>query len=178
MEPTHPVPPAGVAPRASWHVRPGAAGDAAQALALIRELAAYERAASEVTLTLERFARDAEAGRFAWTVAVLEGANRVIGLALHYPRYSTWKGATWYLEDLVVTEEWRGRGVGRALFEAVVLTAQARGAARLEWQVLDWNAPALAFYDRFGADMDGAWINGRLTDASMAAMNLQPSVHG
>lgn len=178
MDPTSPVPSVGVDPSALWHVRPGAAGDAAQALALIRELATYERASSEVTLTLERFARDAEAGRFAWTVAVLEGSNRVIGLALHYPRYSTWKGGTWYLEDLVVTEEWRGRGVGRALFEAVVWTAQTRDAARLEWQVLDWNAPALAFYDRFGAAMDGEWLNGRLTAEAMAAMNLESPDHG
>ena len=73
------------------------------------------------------------------------------------------RGVTWYLEDLVLTEMWRGRGVGRALFDEVVSVAQCRGAQRLEWQVLDWNVSAIGFYKAFNASLSSEWLNGRLT---------------
>ena len=95
-------------------------------------------------------------------------------MALHHPRYSTWKGVTWYLEDLVVTESWRGKGVGKALFNEVVSVAQRRDAHRLEWQVLDWNAPAIGFYERLGATVSSDWLNGRLTRTQLDSWTATP----
>ena len=109
--------------------------------ALIVELARYERAENEVALTAEALQTDMAEGRFVCFVA--EASGHIVGMALHHARYSTWKGLTWYLEDLVVTEAWRGQGVGRALFLAVAAHARSVNAKRLEWQVLDWNEPAI-----------------------------------
>lgn len=147
----------------SWRVREGRREDLKAVLALVRELAAYERAADEVSLTLTQLEKDAEAGCFVWTVAEACETGQIIGMALHHGRYSTWKGKTWYVEDLVVTEAWRGQGVGKALFAAVAQRAWAEEAQRLEWQVLDWNEPAIGFYQHLEATLDGSWLNGRLT---------------
>ncbi|MDA0728308.1 MAG: GNAT family N-acetyltransferase [Bacteroidetes bacterium] len=146
-----------------WYVREGRRKDLKAVLALVRELAAYERAAHEVSLTLSQLEKDAEAGCFAWTVAEERATGQIIGMVLHHGRYSTWKGKTWYVEDLVVTEAWRGQGVGKALFAAVAQRAWAEEAQRLEWQVLDWNEPAIGFYRHLEASLDGSWLNGRLT---------------
>lgn len=143
-------------------VRRGLSKDLAAVLGLIVELAEYEKAPQEVTLSLDQLAADHEAGCFEVTVAEDE-SGAVVGMALHHARYSTWKGQTWYLEDLVVTESWRGRGVGRALFLAVANEARDRNAQRLEWQVLDWNEPAIRFYRALDASLDGTWLNGRWT---------------
>lgn len=136
--------------------------------ALIVELAEYEKAPDEVTLTLAQLERDLVEGCFEVTVAEAQNGE-VVGMALHHARYSTWKGKTWYLEDLVVTESWRGRGVGKALFSEVVATAQSRESQRLEWQVLDWNEPAIGFYEALNASLDGSWLNGRLTSEQLNA---------
>ena len=140
-------------------------------LALIVELADYERARSEVTLSATQLQRDAERGCFSCHVAESQGA--LVGMVLHHPRYSTWKGLTWYIEDLVVTESLRGQGIGRMLFDAVVARAVQEKAERLEWQVLDWNEPAIGFYQNLGASLSGEWLNGRLTRGDM--LNLQES---
>ena len=153
-------------------VRPALAADLPHVHGLIVELAAYERAENEVTLSLDTFASDFKAGRFEVTVAV--DNDKVIGMALHHPRYSTWKGVTWYLEDLVVTESWRGKGVGKALFNEVVAVAQRRNAHRLEWQVLDWNAPTIGFYERLGATVSSDWLNGRLTRTQLDNWTATP----
>ena len=151
---------------AAFAVRPGRAADLKAVRALIVELAEYEKAPDEVTLTLDQLERDLAAGCFEVTVAEAQNGE-VVGMALHHARYSTWKGKTWYLEDLVVTESWRGRGVGKALFYEVVATAQSRESKRLEWQVLDWNEPAIGFYEALNASFDGSWLNGRLTSEQL-----------
>lgn len=137
--------------------------------ALIVELADYERARSEVTLSLTELQRDAERGCFSCHVAESQGA--VVGMVLHHYRYSTWKGLTWYIEDLVVTKSLRGQGIGRMLFNAAVARAIHEKAGRLEWQVLDWNEPAIGFYQNIGASLSSEWLNGRLTHEDM--LNLQ-----
>lgn len=153
---------------AAFAVRPGRAADLKAVRALIVELAEYEEAPDEVTLTLAQLERDLAAGCFEVTVAeALDGS--VVGMALHHARYSTWKGKTWYLEDLVVTESWRGRGVGKALFSEVAATAHSRDSHRLEWQVLDWNEPAIGFYKALNASLDGSWLNGRWTREQLNA---------
>ena len=152
----------------SFAVRPAQPSDLKAVRALIVELAEYEKAPDEVTLTLDQLERDLAAGCFEVTVAEARDGS-VVGMALHHARYSTWKGKTWYLEDLVVTESWRGRGVGRALFFEVAATAQSRESQRLEWQVLDWNEPAIGFYKALNASLDDSWLNGRLTSEQLNA---------
>ena len=156
-----------------FQVRAGSPSDMPAVHALIVELATYEKSPAEVTLTVSQLAADAREGCFEVTVA--EGPQgQIVGMALHHLRYSTWKGRTWYLEDLVVTEPWRSKGVGRALFEAVAQRALERDAQRLEWQVLDWNAPAIGFYERLGASLDGSWMNGRWTRQDLERFESQP----
>ena len=145
-------------------IRPGVLADLPQALALIQELAAYERAPDAVTNTLADMARDGFGPDPIFSFLVLEdAAGAVVGLALYYPAYSTWKGRMLYLEDLVVTESARRGGHGQRLFEAVVQQARAAGAKRLKWQVLEWNELAINFYQKNGAALDGEWLNGSLT---------------
>lgn len=145
-------------------VRKGIIDDLPQVLGLIRELAEFERAPLEVTNTLAEMQRDGFGENPIFKFFVAEGPEGIIGIALYYTAYSTWKGKTIYLEDLVVTEKLRRSGIGRKLFNAVAEEAKAVGAKRFRWQVLDWNEPAIAFYNKIGADLDSEWINCTMTE--------------
>jgi L-amino acid N-acyltransferase YncA len=145
-------------------IRKGTAADIEQALKLVKELAAYEKAPGEVEVTLEEmtnwgFGPDKQ---FDFFVAL---ENQVIvGLALYYFKYSTWKGKCLFLEDIIVTESQRGKGIGKLLFDKVVQVSKEMKVRRMEWQVLDWNRPAIEFYKKYEANLDGEWINCKLTD--------------
>jgi GNAT superfamily N-acetyltransferase len=115
-----------------------------------------------VTNTLEMMQRDGFGPEPIFGFFVLENGEDIIGLALFYTAYSTWKGRMLFLEDLVVTEAARRGGYGRLLFDAVVGEAQRTGAQRMKWQVLDWNEPAIAFYKKLGATIESEWLNGNL----------------
>ena len=132
-------------------------------LALIQELAEFEREPDAVTNTLEMMRHDGFGPAPIFGFFVLESGADLIGLALFYTAYSTWKGRMLYLEDLVVTGAARRGGYGRLLFDAVVAEAQRTGAQRMKWQVLDWNEPAIAFYKKLGATIEGEWLNGNLS---------------
>ena len=153
-------------------LRRGREDDLPGVLALIRELAAYERAPEAVTNTLDMMRRDGFGPAPIFEFFVLEDGAELVGLALYYTAYSTWKGRMLYLEDLVVTEAARQGGCGRLLFEAVVAEARRTGAQRLKWQVLDWNEPAIKFYQKLGAQLDGEWLNGNLTAEQLAAYSF------
>lgn len=129
-------------------------------LSLIRELAEYERAPLEVTVTLQHFEESGFGASPVWWGFVAENEGKVVGFALYYIRYSTWKGQCLYLEDFLVTEEYRGKGIGALLFERVIREAKEKGFRRMVWQVLEWNEPALNFYRKYKATLDGEWING------------------
>ncbi len=151
-------------------LRRGAEADLPQVLALIQELAVFEKAPDAVTNTLAEMRRDGFGPAPIFGFFVLENAEQqLIGLALFYTAYSTWKGRMLYLEDLVVTEAARRGGLGRLLFDAVVAEARATGAHRLKWQVLDWNEPAIGFYQKLGATIENEWLNGNLDAAQLAA---------
>jgi GNAT superfamily N-acetyltransferase len=135
-------------------------------LQLVRELAEYERAAEEVSVTVEQLVEDGFERRL-FQVLLAEIDGEVAGMAFYYPRYSTWKGRTLHLEDLVVKQAFRRHRVGRRLFEAMLHEAREFGAKRLEWNVLDWNEPALRFYEQFDAEMDRDWYLGRLREAQL-----------
>jgi GNAT superfamily N-acetyltransferase len=147
--------------------------DTERILSLIRELALFEKAGDEVELTVNQLQKDMfdEPALCKALVAEMPGVG-VIGAALYYNRYSTWKGKTLYLEDLIVTEDHRGKGIGKQLLEGVIGVAAEMGAARLEWQVLDWNADAIRFYERMGASLDATWINVRLTGEQLGTYKL------
>ncbi|MBC8082364.1 MAG: GNAT family N-acetyltransferase [Hymenobacter sp.] len=159
------------------YIRRGRAADLPQVLALIQELAAYERAGPEVTNTLAGMQRDGFGPEPIFGFFVAEQADgRLVGLALYYTAYSTWKGRMLFLEDLVVTEAARGTGIGKQLFDATVAEARRIGANRLKWQVLAWNEPAIGFYRRVGANLDPEWLNGNLTAAQLHAYVCDPAV--
>jgi len=159
-------------------LRRGQEADLPRVLALIQELAEFEREPDAVTNTLDMMRRDGFGPTPIFGFFVLENGDDIIGLALFYTAYSTWKGRMLYLEDLVVTEAARRGGYGRQLFDAVVAEAQRTGAQRMKWQVLDWNEPAIAFYKKLGASIEGEWLNGNLSadelrDYRLAATDKQ-----
>ncbi len=135
--------------------------------ALIQELAEFERAPQEVTNTLEDMQRDGFGEDPIYKFFVAENEDAIVGIALYYTAYSTWKGKTLWLEDLVVTERLRRSGVGRQLFNAVAQEAKETGAKRFRWQVLDWNEPAITFYNKVGAELDNQWITCTMTEAQV-----------
>ncbi len=157
-------------------VREGRETDVGVVVALVRELAEYERAADQVRLTPEQLQRAvfvgaAPGGHPAAYLLVAEVGGEVVGFALWFLNFSTWEGVHGiYLEDLYVRPAHRGSGAGRALLTALARTAVDRGYARVEWSVLDWNEPAIGFYRRIGAiGMDG-WTTYRLAGSALASL--------
>ncbi|MEX2379505.1 MAG: GNAT family N-acetyltransferase [Vicingaceae bacterium] len=140
-------------------VRKGEESDCKAVLALIHELALFEKAADEVEIDEEVLKADGFGENSIYDLFVAEKNGKIIGMALFYEKYSTWKGRSIYLEDLIVTEKERGIGAGKALFEAVADEAKKRNSGRMEWQVLDWNQSAIDFYEKAAAELDSEWIN-------------------
>ena len=141
--------------------------DLPQVLELIRELALYERAPQEVTITLKDLEEDGFGGNPLYEIILAEDDKSLCGMAFYYTAYSTWKGKCLYLEDIIVPESLRGRGIGKMLFDAVVIKARDMGAKRMMWQVLDWNEPAINFYKKYDALLDPSWVNGKLTEEQL-----------
>ena len=133
--------------------------DCPRLLELIRELALYEKAPQEVTVTLEHFRESGFGPSPVWWAFVAEQDGRVEGFALYYIRYSTWKGQRMYLEDILVTEKMRGQGLGKLLLDRLILEARERKLQGIVWQVLEWNEPAIRFYKKYQADFDPQWVN-------------------
>ncbi len=145
------------------HLRAATRNDMPAVLELVQELADYENAPQEVTVTVEDYQRDGfERNLFKCIVAELD--DEIVGMSLFYPRYSTWKGRTIHLEDFIVKQAHRQKGIGQKLFDAVVREAQNFGAKRLEWAVLEWNKPALNFYDKLNAEYDKEWFLAQLRE--------------
>ena len=136
--------------------------DCPSMLGLIQELAVYEKAPDEVTVTLSHFEQSGFGEKPVWWAFVAEVDDTIVGFALYYIRYSTWKGQCLYLEDFIVTENMRGRGIGKLLFDQVVQETKDKGFSRMVWQVLEWNEPAINFYKKYKANLDPEWINGIL----------------
>ncbi len=126
---------------------------------LIRELAQYEKAPEQVTVTQEHFEESGFGPNPVWWAFVAESDGIVTGLALYYIRYSTWKGQRMFLEDIIVTESARGQGIGKLLFERLLVEAKEKQLSGMVWQVLDWNAPAINFYKKYNAKFDPEWLN-------------------
>jgi GNAT superfamily N-acetyltransferase len=133
--------------------------DCPRLLELITELAIYEKAPKDVTVTLEHFAESGFGKNPVWWTFVAEVDGVIQGFALYYIRYSTWKGQAMYLEDIVVTESMRGKKIGKFLFDRLIEEAKEKKFNRIIWQVLDWNEPAINFYKKYNAEFDGGWLN-------------------
>jgi len=140
-----------------FKIRQATANDMAQVHSLIQELASFEKEENAVEVTVADLIKDGYGKEklFYCFVALAEAA--IVGAALVYPRYSTWKGPVLHLEDLIVTETMRGSGIGNALLTAVVKYGFNLGVKRISWEVLDWNAPAIAFYEKKGANVMRDW---------------------
>lgn len=129
---------------------------------LIKDLAVFEKAGDKVTLTLEQLKKDGFGEEPLYFSHILEWSGERAGFTLCYYRYSTWKGKSLYLEDLFVLPEYRGKGLAKMALSELKKHANDVGCGRFEWQVLDWNEPAIEFYKSIGAELDPEWINCRL----------------
>ena len=143
-------------------IRPARREDCSRLLQLIQELADYEKAPHEVTVSAAHFEESGFGKTPVWWAFVAEVENDIQGFALYYIRYSTWKGQCLYLEDIIVTASQRGKGIGAALFETILQEAKEKKMARVCWQVLDWNEPAINFYKKYQAAFDAQWLNGAI----------------
>jgi GNAT superfamily N-acetyltransferase len=138
-------------------------------LSLIKELAEYERAPGMVTNSVEQMKEEKELFR-CFVAETVDG--EIAGMALYFMAYFTWVGKSLYLEDIYVKESFRQHRIGSALLRKVFEVARAEKCKRVRWQVLDWNEPAIAFYRKCGADLDGEWINCNFDEAGIASFNI------
>lgn len=143
----------------SLSIRRAVRGDCERMMELIRELAIYEKAPEQVTVDIDHFRESGFGKKPVWWAFVAEWNGIIAGFALYYIRYSTWKGQRMYLEDLLVTEKARGKGIGSKLMEQLFQEAREKKFSGIMWQVLDWNTPAIEFYKKFNVSFDPEWIN-------------------
>ncbi|MCS6820754.1 MAG: GNAT family N-acetyltransferase [Microscillaceae bacterium] len=144
----------------TFEITPGTPDDVPALLALIKELALYEKAPHEVINTEAQLLADGFGEKPLYGFYVAKVKEQTVGMALYYYRYSTWKGKVLYLEDLYVKPEYRRLKIGKALFERIRQHAIANHCRRISWQVLHWNEPAIQFYKQLGAVFDAEWLNG------------------
>lgn len=144
--------------------------DCARLLELINELAVYEKAPEEVTVTLDEFIDAGFGSNKVWDAFVALDNGIIVGMALYYTRYSTWKGCRLYLEDFLVTNDYRGKGIGKILFDRIVEEAKVKNYNGMNWQVLEWNTPAINFYDKYGASYDAEWLNGSFSKEKLLTL--------
>ena len=143
-------------------IRKGVKEDLPEVVAMIKELADYENALDEVEISVEQLERDGFGAHPYYWLLIAEIDGDIAGLAFYFIRYSTWKGKLLYLEDFVVKEKFRRQGIGTLLFDSLKRKVEAEGLAGLVWQVLDWNEPAIKFYEKHGAQISKGWLDGKL----------------
>jgi GNAT superfamily N-acetyltransferase len=155
----------------SLTVRPAAKADVPTILALIRELATYEREPDAAVATEADLVRDGFGPSPAFHVLLAESEGETIGFAFYFFTYSTWRGRRClYLEDVFVRPQFRAQGAGLALMRALAREALANDCPRFSWQVLDWNEPAIAFYEKLGAKLQPEWVNFRIEGDALARL--------
>lgn len=153
-------------------IRRGTKEDMQAVLQLIQELATFEKEPEAVEITVADLERDGFGPNPLFETFLAEAEGEIIGMALFYYRYSTWKGKTIHLEDLIVKENHRGTGAGSALYAAVMQYAKAQGLRRVEWAVLDWNTPAVNFYEKTGATVFTDWRVAQMNEQALHSFTL------
>ena len=143
----------------NYKIRKAERKDCEAMMELIKELAVFEKAPEEVTVSIEHFVESGFGENPVWEAFVAEVNEKIVGMSLFYIRYSTWKGQRLYLEDLIVTEDFRGKNLGKTLFEKTIEYGKENGYSGMMWQVLDWNEPAINFYKKYNVKFDGEWLN-------------------
>ena len=151
----------------SFKIREGEKSDIPSVLKLIKELAYFENEPDAVIVTIEDLEKDGFGETPLFKFFVAELANEIVGMALFYDRYSTWKGPTIHLEDLIVTKSKRGLNIGSALYKKVIEYGYMKGVKRIEWVVLDWNTPAIEFYKKTGADVLDDWNTAQMNEQAI-----------
>ncbi|MBF25851.1 MAG: GNAT family N-acetyltransferase [Flavobacteriales bacterium] len=144
-------------------IRKGKKKDLPFVLGLIKELAKYENALDEVSITIKELENDGFNEYPNYYFLVAEKDTEIIGMSFYWIRYSTWKGKFLFLEDFIVKKEYRRQGVGKELFNATIKICKKLNLNGMCWQVLDWNNPAINFYKKYNADISKIWLNGKLT---------------
>lgn len=153
-------------------IRKGELRDVKAMHSLVVDLATFENAAHEVTNTIEEMERDGFGSVPAFEFLVAETAEEIIGVAVYYIKYSTWKGKGVYLDDIVVRHSFRRQGIGTLLFNALIGECEKLQAKQLHWQVLDWNEQAITFYKKYHASFDDEWIDCKLSAKQLQEFNL------
>ena len=153
-------------------IRQGTKEDMPAVLELIRELDAFEREPDAVVVTVDELVKDGFGTDPLFYTFIAEVNNEVIGIALFYYRYSTWKGKTIHLEDLIVKQDKRGTGAGSALYKEVIKFAKQEGVRRVEWVVLNWNTHAIQFYERSGAAIMKDWLTVQMNEEGITKFTL------
>jgi len=143
--------------------------DMSAVLSLIQELASFEKEANAVELTVEELERDGFGPQPLFRVFIAERNSEIVGMALFYERYSTWKGRSIHLEDLIVKHQYRGEGIGKALYTKVLAYAHDQNLKRVSWEVLDWNKVAIDFYTSTGAKILDSWKVVHMNQSSLNA---------
>ena len=151
------------------NIRKGAIEDMSAVLELIKELATFEKEPNAVVVNVTDLERDGFGESPLFYTFIAEQNNEIVGMALYYYRYSTWKGRTIHLEDLIVKEKMRGSGVGFELYSAVIAQGKNDGVRRMEWNVLDWNTPAIEFYEKSGAKVLKDWLVAQMDENGINA---------
>ena len=153
-------------------IRKGVKSDLPAVLDLIKELADFERALNEVTVSLEDLEQDGFGNHPYYWFIVAEKEGEIIGLSFYFIRYSTWKGRFLFLEDFVVKESFRNKGIGALLFEETIRIAKELDVKGMTWQVLDWNKNAIRFYEKYNSNISTEWYNGKLTYEQLKQFTL------
>ena len=152
-------------------IRKGVKTDLPSVLKLIKELADYEKAKDQVSITLRELEEDGFGEHPWYWFLVAEKNNKIIGLSFYWIRYSTWKGKFLFLEDFVIKEEYKRQGIGSKLFEETINICKKKKLNGMMWQVLDWNTPAIKFYKKYNADISKEWLNGKLSKSQIDKIN-------
>ena len=153
-------------------IRKGIKKDLPAVLELIKELANYENAEDQVTITLEDLEKDGYGSHPWFWFLVAENNQEIVGLSFYWIRYSTWKGKFLFLEDFVIKQEYRRQGIGSKLFEETIKICKKLNLNGMIWQVLDWNSSAIDFYKKYGAAISNDWLNGKLTKKQIEKIHV------
>ena len=150
-----------------YTIRKAISSDMSSVLELIKELAVFERQPDAVIITTDDLVKDGFEQNPLFKAFVAEVDDKIVGVALYYNRYSTWKGKTIHLEDLIVNQKFRSTGIGKALYTEIIKEGKLQQVKRIEWNVLDWNLPAIDFYEKTGAKVLADWCNVQMDEERM-----------